>query len=77
MSTIHNHDVNVLLLKKLVKDGVLIIPYNELKAKHMSTLLKYEEYLELIISTSQMQPIIEAREAVQSIIRERTKPNVQ
>lgn len=63
----------MLLLKKLVKDGILIIPNNELRAKHLNTLIKYEEYLETIIDATRLQPVIEAREAVQSLLLERKK----
>lgn len=64
---------NLLILKKLLgREGVLLIPLEELKVKKTKTLLKYEEYLQTVIDAAKMEPIIEAREMVDALIHERT-----
>lgn len=68
---LHKQHVNLLLLKSLLKDGVIIIESKELRVCKQKTLVEYEKYLDLIIDGLKVQPIIEAREAVQAIIHER------
>jgi hypothetical protein len=71
----HKQHVSLALLKSLLKDGVIIFDHKELSTLKTKTLIEYESYLENIIDLIKVQPIIEAREAVQAIMNERKKSN--